>query len=102
MPAPALAVGDGALGFPWPATCACSPGAGRTGWGALREVYPETREQRCWVHKIANVLDKMPRRLQARAKAMLHEIMRAPDRQSAEEDLLRFREEFEARGSNAW
>ena len=81
MPAPALAVGDGALGF----------------WGALRDVYPETREQRCWVHKIANVLDKLPKRLQARAKAMLHEIMRAPDRQSAEEDLLRFREEFEAR-----
>ncbi|MFQ5944561.1 MAG: IS256 family transposase [Anaerolineales bacterium] len=81
MPVPVLAVGDGALGF----------------WGALREVFPETREQRCWVHKIANVLDKLPKRLQARAKAILHEIMRAPDRQSAEEDILRFREEFEAR-----
>jgi len=81
MPAPVLAVGDGALGF----------------WGALRDVYPETREQRCWVHKIANVLDKLPKRLQARAKAMLHEIMRAPDRQSAEEDTKRFVQEFEAR-----
>ncbi len=81
MPVPVLAVGDGALGF----------------WSALRDVYPETREQRCWVHKIANVLDKLPKRLQARAKAMLHEIMRAPDRQSAEEDIVRFREEFEAR-----
>ncbi len=81
MPAPILAVGDGALGF----------------WGALRDVYPKTREQRCWVHKIANVLDKLPKRLQARAKAMLHEIMRAPDRQSAEEDIERFVQEFEAR-----
>lgn len=81
MPAPVLAVGDGALGF----------------WGALRDVYPKTREQRCWVHKIANVLDKLPKRLQARAKAMLHEIMRAPDRQSAEEDIERFVQEFEAR-----
>ena len=81
MLAPVLAVGDGALGF----------------WGALRDVYPKTREQRCWVHKIANVLDKLPKRLQARAKAMLHEIMRAPDRQSAEEDTKRFVQEFEAR-----
>jgi len=81
MPAPVLAVGDGALGF----------------WGALRDVYPKTREQRCWVHKIANVLDKLPKRLQARAKTMLHEIMRAPDRQSAEEDIERFVQEFEAR-----
>ena len=81
MPAPSLAVGDGALGF----------------WSALQDVFPETREQRCWVHKIANVLDKLPKRLQARAKSMLHEIMRAPDRQSAEEEIERFMEEFEAR-----
>jgi putative transposase len=81
MPAPVLAVGDGALGF----------------WAALREVYPEAREQRCWVHKIANVLDKLPRRLQARAKGMLHEIMGAPDRRSAQEGLGRFAEEFEAK-----
>ena len=81
MPAPVLAVGDGALGF----------------WGTLRDVYPKTREQRCWVHKIANVLDKLPKRLQARAKAVLHEIMRAPDRQSAEKDIERFVQEFEAR-----
>lgn len=81
MPAPALAVGDGNLGF----------------WGALGEVYPQTREQRCWVHKVANVLDKLPKRLQGRAKAMLHEIMGAPDRGSAEEEMARFIEEFEAR-----
>ena len=81
MPAPVLAVGDGALGF----------------WAALREVYPQAQEQRCWVHKIANVLDKLPKRLQARAKEMLHEIMAAPDRQEAQEGLGRFRAEFEAK-----
>jgi len=81
MPAPLLAVGDGALGF----------------WAALREVYPETREQRCWVHKIVNVLDKLPKRLQPRAKMMLHEIMRSPTRASAQEEIARFVQEFEAR-----
>ena len=81
MPAPVLAVGDGALGF----------------WAALREVYPKAREQRCWVHKIANVLDKLPKRLQARAKEMLHEAMGAPDRKSAQQGLGRFAEEFEAK-----
>ena len=81
MPAPKLATGDGALGF----------------WSALRQVYPETEKQRCWVHKIANVLDKLPKRVQPRAKDMLHEIMRAPDRQSALEDIERFSQEFEAK-----
>jgi transposase-like protein len=81
MPAPVLAVADGALGF----------------WAALREVYPETREQRCWVHKLANILDKLPKRLQPRAKMMLHEIMRAPSRKDAEEDIARFTEAFTAR-----
>jgi putative transposase len=81
MLAPMLAVGDGALGF----------------WGALRETYPETREQRCWVHKIANVLDKLPKRLQPRAKDLLHEIMYAPDRESAKGDIERFTEEYGTR-----
>ena len=81
MPAPKLAIGDGALGF----------------WAALRQVYPETEEQRCWVHKIANVLDKLPKRVQPRAKDMLHEIMRAPDRQSALKDIERFAQDFEAK-----
>ena len=54
---PELAVGDGALGF----------------WKALREVYGETRVQRCWVHKTANVLNQMPKSLQAKAKGHLHE-----------------------------
>ena len=81
MPAPRLAIGDGALGF----------------WAALRQVYSGTKEQRCWVHKIANVLDKLPKRVQPRAKDMLHEIMYAPDRQSALEDVERFCQEFEAK-----
>jgi len=66
--APKLAVGDGALGF----------------WAALREVYPSTREQRCWVHKTANVLAKMPKNLQGKAKVMLHEIWMAATRAEAE------------------
>lgn len=81
MPAPVLAVGDGALGF----------------WVALRQVYPEVQEQRCWVHKIANVLDKLPKRLQGRAKERLHEIMAAPDRKSAQEELGCFADEYEAK-----
>ena len=81
LPAPVLAIADGALGF----------------WAALREVYPDTQEQRCWVHKIANVLDKLPKRLQARAKEMLHEIMRSPSRKDAMEEIDRFSEEFDAR-----
>ena len=69
-----LAVGDGGLGF----------------WSALAEVYPETRAQRCWVHKTANVLDKLPKRIQGEAKSMLHEIWRADTRSRAEEALERF------------
>ena len=78
MNAPKLAMADGALGF----------------WAALRQVFPETEEQRCWVHKIANVLDKVSQRLQPKAKEHLHEIMRAPDRQSAQEEMERFARTF--------
>jgi transposase-like protein len=81
MPAPKLAIADGALGF----------------WVALRDIYPEAEEQRCWVHKIANVLDKLPKRLQPRAKSHLHEIMRAEGRETAQEELARFQEEYEAK-----
>jgi transposase-like protein len=81
LTAPMLAVGDGNLGF----------------WAALREVYPETKEQRCWKHKLANVLDKLPKRLQARAKEMLHEIMYAPNRASALEEIALFSKEYGAR-----
>jgi transposase-like protein len=65
--APALAIGDGALGF----------------WKALRQVYGQTRWQRCWVHKTANVLDKLPKDLQPQAKQRLLAIWMAPDRQRA-------------------
>ncbi len=64
---PKLAVGDGALGF----------------WAALREVFPDCREQRCWVHKTANVLDKMPKSVQGKAKSMLHEMWQAPTKEQA-------------------
>ena len=61
MTAPALAVGDGALGFR----------------AAAREVWPETRAQACWVHQLANVLDQLPKRLQPRAQRARHEMMYA-------------------------
>jgi len=64
---PKLATADGALGF----------------WAALPKVYPTTREQRCWVHKTANVLDKMPKRVQTGATAKLHAIWMAPTREDA-------------------
>ena len=64
---PKLAIGDGALGF----------------WAALREEYPKCREQRCWVHKTANILDKMPKSVQGKAKGMLHEMWQAPTKQKA-------------------
>lgn len=67
--APNLAIGDGALGF----------------WAALDEVFPETRRQRCWVHKTANVLDKLPKKVQPSAKKKLHDIYLAPRRVDAEE-----------------
>lgn len=78
---PELAIGDGALGF----------------WAALRDVWPETREQRDWVHRIGNVLDKLPKRLQPKAKASLHEIMKADSREAALEEIEHFREEYGAK-----
>jgi transposase-like protein len=68
MRAPVLAVGDGALGF----------------WKALAEVFPETHEQRCWVHKTANVLDSMPKSAQPGAKKAIQDIYNAEDRDHAE------------------
>lgn len=67
MSAPVLAVGDGALGF----------------WQAVREVFPETREQHCWFHKIANVLNALPKSAQPGAKAALAEIYTAQDKTHA-------------------
>ena len=62
-----LAVGDGALGL----------------WAALDEIYPQTRRQRCWVHKTANILDKMPKSTQGRAKGKIHEIYMAEGKDQA-------------------
>src|SRR5215208_3069620 len=78
---PRLVIGDGALGT----------------WAALRDVFPQARKQTCWVHKIARVLDALPKRLQPRAKGMLHEIMEAPSRADARAALERFRGEFDAK-----
>ena len=64
---PRLAIGDGGLGF----------------WAALREAYPGTEEQRCWVHKTANILDKMPKSVQAKAKERIHDIYLAPTKEQA-------------------
>jgi len=65
---PKVAVADGALGF----------------WAACRKLWPDTREQRCWVHKTANVLNKLPKSVQGKAKAMLHEIWQAETKANAE------------------
>lgn len=79
MRAPAVAVGDGALGF----------------WKALRQVYSSTRGQRCWVHKMCNVLDKFPKRLQGRARAHLRRMMYAEDRKTCESEKESFLREYE-------
>jgi len=63
----------------------------------LREIYPATREQRCWVHKTANVLNKLPRSLQAKAKAMLQEIWMATTRNQADRAFDLFVASFEAK-----
>ena len=66
--APKLAVGDGALGF----------------WGALTQVYPTCRHQRCWVHKTANILNKLPKSMQPKVKEALHDIWMAESRDDAD------------------
>src|SRR5262245_3532318 len=78
---PKLAVGDGALGF----------------WKAVPQVFPTTREQRCWVHKTANVLDKLPKRLQPQAKEALHQIWLAEIRKDAEQAFDQFLATYEAK-----
>jgi transposase-like protein len=76
--APTIATGDGALGF----------------WAALRKVYPETREQRCWVHKTANVLNRLPKSVQAKAKSDLHEIWMSERREDAQKAFDNFLEKY--------
>lgn len=85
MRAPVLAIGDGALGF----------------WAALGQVWPETREQRCWFHKIGNVLNTLPKSAQAGAKAALGEIWNAEDRAHAEKAARRFAADYGAKWPKA-
>ena len=81
LEAPLLAIGDGALGF----------------WKALSEVWPKAAEQRCWVHRTANVLDKLPKRLQPRAKKHQHEIFQAETKEAAGEQVQSFVKEYRDR-----
>lgn len=85
MQAPVVAVGDGALGF----------------WAAVRTVWPETRVQRCWCHKMVNVLDKLPKRLQPKAKRILRDIMNAESRKEATKHAAAFKETFEPKQPKA-
>jgi putative transposase len=78
---PSLAIGDGALGF----------------WKAMRQVWDATREQRCWVHKAANVLDKLPKGAQPKAKAALHDIYGAATRAEAGKAFDLFVETYRAK-----
>jgi transposase-like protein len=85
MRAPELAVGDGALGF----------------WSALRDVFPQTRSQRDWVHKTSNVLDSMPKSVHSRAKAAIKEITCAQDKSHAEAAIEAFASQFSAKWPKA-
>lgn len=82
---PKLAIGDGALGF----------------WKAIAEVFPATKEQRCWAHKTANILDKLPKNKQAKAKHMIHEIWMAETREAATKAFDAFLEDYQAKYSHA-
>jgi putative transposase len=79
--APQIAVGDGALGF----------------WKALEEVFPATRHQRCWQHKLVNILNKVPKSVQPNMKADLREIRDAPDRATAEAAIAVFVDKYAAK-----
>jgi len=85
MRAPVLAVGDGALGF----------------WGALREVFPQAREQRCWFHKIGNVLGALPRSAHPGAKKALAEIWNAEDKRHALDAVRAFEATYGAKFGKA-
>ena len=82
---PRMAIGDGALGF----------------WAAVREVWPSVDEQRCWVHKTANVLNAMPKHLHERAKRMLHDIWMAETRAEAGKAFDLFIETYQAKYAKA-
>ena len=79
--APKLATGDGALGF----------------WKAIKQVYPSTRHQRCWVHKTVNVLDKLPRSQHVPAKSILHEIWMSATTEDATKAMDKFAATYQAK-----
>lgn len=83
--APSVAVGDGALGF----------------WGALTEMFPKTRHQRCWFHKMGNVLDKLPKSQQPKAKTALQEIWMSETRKDAYKAFDQFIATYELKYSKA-
>jgi transposase-like protein len=85
MSEPKLVTGDGALGL----------------WAALTDMFPHAREQRCWVHKTANVLDALPKRVQPQAKRMLHEIVEGATRKDAGQAIDAFVAEFEPKWPKA-
>ena len=79
MNTPELAIGDGAMGF----------------WAALEEIYPKTRQQRCWMHKTVNVLNYLPKSTQAKAKQSLHNIWQAETKAAAEKAFELFIKTYE-------
>ena len=79
MNTPKLAIGDGAMGF----------------WAALDEMYPETRHQRCWVHKTANILNAVPKSVQPKMKQSLHDIWQADTQENAEKAFELFEKTYE-------
>ena len=83
---PLLAIADGALGF----------------WKALEEAFPGVPHQQCWVHKTANILDKLPKRLREDAKSLVHEMYLAPTRKQALAAYERFGDLYQDRYPKAW
>ena len=85
MTAPVIAVGDGALGF----------------WGALSDIFPEAVHQRCWVHKMANCMNALPKSAQPAARAALKEVRDAEDKEHAEKALASFVKDYEGKWPKA-
>ena len=85
MNTPKLAIGDGAMSF----------------WAALEEVYPDTRQQRCWMHKTGNVLNCVPKSIQPKIKQALHEIWQAETKAAAIQAFDTFLEKYQAKYQQA-
>lgn len=70
-------------------------------WSPLRDVWPETKEQRCWFHKLGNVIDKLPKKLQPKGKRILHEVLYADNKKAAEEAVEAFSKNFSPKHERA-